>query len=200
MLSEEQMGQLKAQIIRQIDSSFPEDKKDAAKAQISSMSLEELEEFLEKNKMAQQNTSKCIFCSIVSGDIPSYKIKENKSAIAVLEINPVSMGHVLIIPKKHSSSKKFPKEIVNLAKKISQKIKILSPKKIDVVPSNLFGHEILNVIPVYSNETLDSERSKAEKEELEQIAAKLAKKQKTLEKAPKAKKIAEKLWLPRRLP
>jgi len=188
MLSEEQIGQLKAQIIRQIDSSFPEDKKDAAKAQISSMSLEELEEFLEKNKMAQQNTSKCIFCSIVSGDIPSYKIKENKSAIAVLEINPVSMGHVLIIPKKHSSSKKFPKEIVNLA------------KKIDVVPSNLFGHEILNVIPVYSNETLDSERSKAEKEELEQIAAKLAKKQKTLEKAPKAKKIAEKLWLPRRLP
>src|SRR3972149_5076784 len=174
MLSEEQIGQLKAQIIRQIDSSFPEDKKDAAKAQISSMSLEELEEFLEKNKMVHQNTGKCIFCSIVSGDIPSYKIKENKSAIAVLEINPVSMGHVLIIPKKHSSSKKFPKEIVNLAKKISQKIKILSPKKIDVVPSNLFGHEILNVIPVYSNETLDSERSKAEKEELEQIAAKLA--------------------------
>lgn len=43
----------------------------------------------------------CIFCKIVSGEIPSYKIFENESTLAFLDIGPVNYGHTLVIPKKH---------------------------------------------------------------------------------------------------
>lgn len=44
----------------------------------------------------------CIFCKIVDGKMPSYKIYEDDSILAFLDINPVSAGHTLIIPKKHT--------------------------------------------------------------------------------------------------
>jgi histidine triad (HIT) family protein len=43
----------------------------------------------------------CIFCKIVSGQIPSEKIWENDFAVAFLDIGPVSDGHTLIVSKKH---------------------------------------------------------------------------------------------------
>ena len=43
----------------------------------------------------------CIFCKILAGEIPSYKVFENGVAIAFLDINPVHDGHTLVIPKKH---------------------------------------------------------------------------------------------------
>lgn len=43
----------------------------------------------------------CIFCKIVNGDIPSSKIYEDDIVIAILDINPDSLGHTLIIPKHH---------------------------------------------------------------------------------------------------
>jgi len=43
----------------------------------------------------------CIFCKIVSKEIPSEVIYENKGAIAFLDIEPLSEGHTLIVPKKH---------------------------------------------------------------------------------------------------
>jgi len=44
----------------------------------------------------------CIFCKIVSGEIPSYKIYEDDDILAFLDINPVEPGHTLIIPKNHT--------------------------------------------------------------------------------------------------
>lgn len=44
----------------------------------------------------------CIFCSIIKGDIPSYKIYEDDTVLAFLDINPVKPGHTLIIPKEHT--------------------------------------------------------------------------------------------------
>lgn len=43
----------------------------------------------------------CLFCKIVKGEIPSYKIYEDEVVIAFLDIHPKSNGHTLIIPKKH---------------------------------------------------------------------------------------------------
>lgn len=43
----------------------------------------------------------CIFCKIINGDIPLYKIYEDNLVYAFLDINPDSPGHTLIIPKKH---------------------------------------------------------------------------------------------------
>ena len=41
-----------------------------------------------------------LFSKIISGEIPSYKVGENKSCFAFLDINPNSKGHVLCVPKK----------------------------------------------------------------------------------------------------
>ena len=43
----------------------------------------------------------CLFCKIINGDIPCYKIYENDYVVAFLDINPDSDGHTLIIPKEH---------------------------------------------------------------------------------------------------
>ena len=43
----------------------------------------------------------CIFCRIVAGDIPCYKIDENEKFIAILDIAQFVEGHTLVIPKAH---------------------------------------------------------------------------------------------------
>ena len=43
----------------------------------------------------------CIFCQVVAGELPSYKIYEDQEFIAILDIFPKSEGHTLVIPKKH---------------------------------------------------------------------------------------------------
>src|SRR5436190_12247811 len=43
----------------------------------------------------------CIFCKIVAGEIPSFKLFEDAETLAFMDINPVHDGHCLIIPKAH---------------------------------------------------------------------------------------------------
>ncbi len=43
----------------------------------------------------------CIFCQIVAGTIPSFKIYEDETVYAFADINPLQEGHTLIIPKEH---------------------------------------------------------------------------------------------------
>jgi histidine triad (HIT) family protein len=46
----------------------------------------------------------CLFCKIISGEIPSNKIYEDKAVFAFLDIYPASEGHTLVAPKKHLSA------------------------------------------------------------------------------------------------
>lgn len=211
MLDKIQAENLKKQLLSQLENSNIQNKEDI-KASIVEMNDEELEEFLMKNNLIKSPNSdlskgKCIFCSIVDKEIPTYLLDENKEAIAVLEINPISKGHVIVIPKIHS--KKTPKEAIELAKEISEKIKkIFKPKKTEIASSSLFGHEIINILPIYDNETLKSPRKKESEEDLLSLQKLLSvkKKQKTIKKSKmqKTEKInlepKQKLWLPRRIP
>ena len=43
----------------------------------------------------------CVFCKIVAGTIPSFKVHEDEATLAFMDINPVHEGHCLIIPKVH---------------------------------------------------------------------------------------------------
>lgn len=43
----------------------------------------------------------CIFCKIVSGQIPCHKVYEDENFLAFLDIKPFAKGHTLLIPKKH---------------------------------------------------------------------------------------------------
>ncbi len=46
----------------------------------------------------------CIFCKIVSGEIPSEKVYENDRVLAFMDINPLNDGHLLVIPKAHAAT------------------------------------------------------------------------------------------------
>jgi histidine triad (HIT) family protein len=43
----------------------------------------------------------CIFCKIIKGEIPCYKVYEDSNCLAFLDVNPFVKGHVLVIPKNH---------------------------------------------------------------------------------------------------
>lgn len=46
----------------------------------------------------------CIFCRIISGEIPAAKLFETESLVSFLDISPVNPGHALVVPKRHVSS------------------------------------------------------------------------------------------------
>ena len=46
----------------------------------------------------------CIFCKIINNDIPSYKVYEDDLVLSFMTIDPVSNGHILLIPKRLNSS------------------------------------------------------------------------------------------------
>jgi histidine triad (HIT) family protein len=46
----------------------------------------------------------CIFCKIVAGTIPCFKLYEDGATLAFLDINPVNAGHALVIPKQHAAN------------------------------------------------------------------------------------------------
>ena len=47
------------------------------------------------------NSEECIFCKIISGQIPCTKVYENDDVLAFLDIQPISDGHTLVVPKSH---------------------------------------------------------------------------------------------------
>ena len=70
----------------------------------------------------------CIFCKIVKGELPCYKIYEDDNFLAFLDIQPISKGHTLIIPKKHYNTfAETPAELlakmIQVVHKIGQAVK-----------------------------------------------------------------------------
>ncbi|MCR4605216.1 MAG: HIT family protein [Eubacterium sp.] len=46
----------------------------------------------------------CIFCKIISGDIPSTVVYEDDDVKAILDVNPAATGHVIVLPKYHAAN------------------------------------------------------------------------------------------------
>ena len=201
MLPEDQIKQIKAQLLKQIEG-FPSPQKESAKKQIGEMNAEQLEEFLIQNNLIKkegesetledsvqqggtEGKQQCIFCSISQGKMKSFVLDENKYALAVLDINPLGKGHSIIIPKKHVASDKIPSQSLALAKKMASRIKSkLKPENVEISTSNIQGHAIINVIPFYKGEK--PEKKTAPQEELIILQDKLKSK-------PKVKKEKKKI-------
>lgn len=64
----------------------------------------------------------CIFCKILSGDIPSTTVYEDESFQAILDVNPAARGHVIILPKNHAPN------IFELPDEDASKIMIVAKK------------------------------------------------------------------------
>lgn len=71
----------------------------------------------------------CIFCKIAAGEIPSRKIYEDKDLIAIMDLNPTSKGHSLIIPKEHCTNiydidEDIAAKVMKTAKKLATKMTV----------------------------------------------------------------------------
>jgi histidine triad (HIT) family protein len=45
----------------------------------------------------------CLFCKIVAGEIPSTRVDEDERTVAFMDINPATRGHLLVVPREHST-------------------------------------------------------------------------------------------------
>lgn len=68
----------------------------------------------------------CIFCKIISGEIPCTKVYEDENVLAFKDINPVAPVHILIIPKTHVESAYMVDTTSNILNKIFEAIKIIA--------------------------------------------------------------------------
>ncbi len=127
----------------------------------------------------------CIFCKIINKELPSLKIYEDEIALAFLDINPVNMGHTLIVPKKHFENiHDLPEEtathIIKIAKKISIALKKFGADGTNISINNgkaagqIIFHFHTHVIPRFTEDKLTPWPAKKPKEgELEKIAKKI---------------------------
>lgn len=65
----------------------------------------------------------CVFCKIVKGEIPCFKVYEDDRVLAFEDINPISEGHTLIIPKKHAENLwEMPEEDLSAVQVASRRV------------------------------------------------------------------------------
>ncbi|KAL4977463.1 HIT-like domain-containing protein [Aspergillus desertorum] len=92
----------------------------------------------------------CIFCRIIKGEIPSFKLFESDKVFAFLDIQPLSRGHALVIPKYHGAKlTDIPDdhltEILPVAKKIAQ---VTGATDFNVLQNNgRIAHQVVDHIP-----------------------------------------------------
>ncbi|MDO8628308.1 MAG: HIT family protein [Nanoarchaeota archaeon] len=70
----------------------------------------------------------CLFCKIINKELPSDVIYEDDQCLAILNIHPVTEGHTLVIPKKHSENifdvdQQTLQHIIVVVKKVAQGLK-----------------------------------------------------------------------------
>jgi histidine triad (HIT) family protein len=104
----------------------------------------------------------CIFCDIVEGKAPCYKIYEDKHSLALLDINPFSKGHCLVIPKRHvpwwhELTEEENASLFNVARIVSGKImKAMSPDFVCMYArGRRIPHTHIFLVPTYKGDPLD---------------------------------------------
>lgn len=124
-----------------------------------------------------------IFTKIIKGEIPCYKIAENEDCFAFLDINPLTKGHVLVVPKKEIDylfdvDDDLYQKLFLFAKKIAVAIKKAYPcKKVAVAVIGLdVDHAHIHLVPINKSADMDFTRKKLKltQQEFETIAANIA--------------------------
>lgn len=105
----------------------------------------------------------CVFCKIVNGDIPSYKIYEDEHVFAFLDITQATKGHTLVIPKQHVRNifdldEETASNIFKVIPKIANAINTaFSPIGLNIVNNNerplqAVYHYHIHLIPRYEDD------------------------------------------------
>jgi histidine triad (HIT) family protein len=140
----------------------------------------------EQQKAIEQQKEQCIFCHIIAGKIPTKKVYEDNLLIGILDINPASKGHVLLMPKEHYPimpliPEETFKQLADKTKEVDRCVKeAMLCKETTIFIANgaaagqQSSHFMLHIIPRDGGlEALDVKGKEATKEETEELAAKL---------------------------
>lgn len=108
----------------------------------------------------------CLFCKILAGEIPATIVGEDERTVAIMDINPATRGHVLVIPRRHAADL-LEIEIEDLAAcaAAAQGLAQLMTERLDADGVNLVNscgrdawqtvfHFHLHVIPRYAGDPL----------------------------------------------
>ena len=105
----------------------------------------------------------CIFCKVLDGEIPSYKVYEDDNVLAFLDITQGTKGHTLIIPKKHVKNiyeldEETAREVFAVVPKLARAIKkAFNPIGLNIVNNNdkplqSVFHFHIHLIPRYEDD------------------------------------------------
>ena len=105
-----------------------------------------------------------VFCKIVRGESPCYKIYEDQDVLAFLDISQVTKGHALVIPKEHydnflSVPQEIMHKVMDVAQRIGQvQISMMGAKGVNILTNcyeaagQSVKHFHVHVIPRYDEE------------------------------------------------
>jgi|SRR3989339_30918 len=108
----------------------------------------------------------CIFCQIVAGEIPAKKIYEDDNYLAFLSVGPASLGHTIVIPKKHTATfvelePQAAADLIQVVHKLAKEIKAkLNADAFNLglnngeIAGQVIPHVHWHIIPRYKNDTL----------------------------------------------
>lgn len=125
-----------------------------------------------------------IFSRIIAGEIPCYKIAENEEFFAFLDINPLTKGHALVVPKKEVDyifdlDDKTLSAMILFAKRVAGAIRTVIPcQRVGLTVIGLeVPHAHIHLVPINKESDIYFGREKLsfEKEEFEKIAKKISK-------------------------
>ncbi len=121
----------------------------------------------------------CLFCKIIAGEIPAYKVYEDENFLSILDINPVNLGHTLIIPKKHfvnifdAPIEIFP-FVGEIIKKLAEAVKIgTNADGLNIIMNNnraggqLIDHSHIHLVPRFENDGFQNWKGKGGETEQE---------------------------------
>lgn len=123
----------------------------------------------------------CLFCKIVAGDAPSYKIHEDDDTIVILDIFPAAKGHALVIPKNHAQD--LSQGSLEDAQAMIKTVKEFGPRLVKALGGTAYNlgmnhgkdagqmvfHTHMHLIPRFENDPRKFEKHQASSEELQAV-------------------------------
>jgi len=108
----------------------------------------------------------CIFCKIVTGELPAEIVQEDEHTLAFMDINPWTRGHTLVVPRRHSRNLyEAPEEDLLHAASAAQRLALAMRDRLDCDGVDLLNacepaawqtvfHLHIHVIPRYDDDPL----------------------------------------------
>jgi len=130
--------------------------------------------------MDKKADATCVFCEIIKGKAPAFRIYEDEFSLGILDINPFAEGHSLVIPKRHvpwwhDLSEKEIESLFRVARIVAKKLmKAFAPEFVCLYArGRRIPHTHIFLIPTQSGDFLDHFFNNLEK--VQESAVELAK-------------------------